>query len=174
VLARRGAKVTAFDLSAGYIGEAHRRALANQVDVDFVQANGEYLPFADQSFDRIWGNAILHHLDLRIAGSALHRVLRSNGLAVFCEPWGENPLLSWAMQRLPYLGKHRTADERPLRQDHLRILAKVFPNLEWHGFQFLGMASRLLGRGLVSAGLCRCDQRLFASFPSLEEYARYI
>src|SRR5947209_3028375 len=83
VLARRGASVTAFDLSGGYIGEAHRRALANQVDVSFVQANGEYLPFADESFDCIWGNAVLHHLDLHVAGSELHRVLRSNGLAVF-------------------------------------------------------------------------------------------
>jgi ubiquinone/menaquinone biosynthesis C-methylase UbiE len=174
VLARKGAKVTGFDLSSGYIGEAHRRALANQVDVDFVQANGERLPFADQSFDRIWGNAILHHLDLRIAGAELQRVLRPNGLAVFCEPWGENPFLRWARQRLPYPGKHRTIDERPLCHDQLHLLAKAFPNLEWHGFQFLGMAARLLGPGQVSAGLCRCDQRLFARFPALQGYARYI
>src|SRR5947199_4956005 len=48
VLARRGACVTAFDLSHGYLDEARRRALANGVAVDFVRADGEHLPFADQ------------------------------------------------------------------------------------------------------------------------------
>src|SRR5205807_7968801 len=37
VLARRGACVTAFDLSLGYLDEARRRALANGIAVDFVQ-----------------------------------------------------------------------------------------------------------------------------------------
>src|SRR4051794_22997185 len=52
VLARRGARVTAFDLSGGYLQEARRRASANGVAIDFVQADGERLPFADESFDR--------------------------------------------------------------------------------------------------------------------------
>jgi SAM-dependent methyltransferase len=174
VLARRGANVTAFDLSGGYIGEAHRRALANSVDIDFVQADGERLPFADQTFDRIWGNAVLHHLDLHIAAAEMHRVLRPGGQAVFCEPWGGNPLLNLARQRLPYPGKQRTPDEVPLNDDHLEILRQAFPQLEWEGFQLLGMARRLLGSGMISAGLDRCDDRLFARFPTLGRYARYI
>src|SRR5437773_2764609 len=52
VLARRGARVTAFDLSHGYLNEARRRAQANAVSAQFVEADGESLPFADQSFDR--------------------------------------------------------------------------------------------------------------------------
>src|SRR5947209_8329171 len=47
VLARGGARVTAFDLSRGYLAEAAARATANGVGVDFVQADGERLPFAD-------------------------------------------------------------------------------------------------------------------------------
>src|SRR3954468_6673636 len=50
VLARGGARVTAFDLSCGYLAEAAARAAANGVRVDFVQADGERLPFADASF----------------------------------------------------------------------------------------------------------------------------
>ncbi len=49
VLARRGARVTAFDLSYGYLDEARARARANAVPVDFVKADGENLPFADRS-----------------------------------------------------------------------------------------------------------------------------
>src|SRR5262245_56446058 len=46
VLARRGATVTAFDISAGYLDEGRRRAALNDVTIRFLQANGERLPFA--------------------------------------------------------------------------------------------------------------------------------
>ena len=92
VLARRGGNVTAFDLSPGYLAEARRRAAANAVTIEFVQADAEDLPFADNSFARVWGNAILHHLDLSQAARELYRVLQPGGIAVFCEPWGENSL----------------------------------------------------------------------------------
>src|SRR6266567_2633972 len=55
VLARQGARVTGFDLSPRYLDEARRRAEANDVVVAFVQADGDRLPFADASFDRVWG-----------------------------------------------------------------------------------------------------------------------
>src|SRR5690242_7318114 len=61
VLARRGARVTAFDLSPGYLQEARARAQDNGVAIDFVRTVGERLPFGNGSFDRVWGNAVLHH-----------------------------------------------------------------------------------------------------------------
>ena len=123
VFARLGAVVTGFDLSPGYLAEASRRAEANRVRVTYLQADGERLPFADGSFDRVWGNAILHHLDLHRAGRELYRVLRPGGIAVFCEPWGENPLLTLARRHLPYAGKQRTDDEEPLRARDLAAFA---------------------------------------------------
>ncbi len=92
-MARAGASVTAFDLSPGYVNETRERAAANGVSVECVTADGEELPFADATFDAVWGNAILHHLDLAKAGRELRRVLKPGGVAVFCEPWGGNPLL---------------------------------------------------------------------------------
>src|ERR1051325_9839065 len=71
VLARRGALVTACDLSIGYVREAGIRAKVNGVNTRLVVCDGERLPFADGAFDRIWGNAILHHLDLNIAAKEL-------------------------------------------------------------------------------------------------------
>src|SRR5262245_38597033 len=174
VLARRGARVTAFDLSAGYLAEAHRRATANGVALDLVQADGERLPFADATFDRIWGNAILHHLDLTIAALELRRVLRPGGIAVFCEPWGGNPLLRWVRHRLPYSGKARTVDEEPLRIRHVRQLWSVFPKLRVEGFQFLSMARRLLEPGRARAALDRCDAVLLRRAPSLQRFCRYV
>jgi len=174
VLARAGARVTGLDLSRGYLSEAHDRARANHVIVRFVQANGERLPFPDAVFDRIWGNAILHHLDLSSAAQELRRVLRPGGRAVFCEPWGENPFLNWARQAAPYAGKHRTADEKPLKRAHLLALRQVFPSVAWQGFQLLTMARRVLGPGRLTARLERCDGHLLSRFPALQFYCRYI
>jgi SAM-dependent methyltransferase len=174
VLARRGARVTAFDLSPGYLNEARRRAEANDAAIDFLQADAERLPFADESFARVWGNAILHHLDLRVAVRELHRVLQPGGIAVFCEPWGENPLLAWARRRLPYPGKERTPDEQPLRLHHLRELRAIFPTLEIEGYQLLSMARRVLRPGQIVSGLEWCDARLLWLAPSLSRFCRYI
>jgi len=174
VLARAGAHVTGFDLSHGYAHEARRRASANGVDVHFVQANAEQLPFADGSFDRVWGNAILHHLDVQQAGQELKRILQPHGLAVFCEPWGENRLLNWARRGLPYPGKERTPDEKPLRNTQVATLCKIFPRVEIEGFQFLAMARRLVGQNSLSRGLDWCDQRLLKRAPHLQRYCRYV
>jgi SAM-dependent methyltransferase len=174
VLERRGARVTAFDLSPGYLVEARRRAAANDTAITFLQADAERLPFAGASFARVWGNAILHHLDLRIAARELHRVLQPGGVAVFCEPWGENPLLAWARRRLPYRGKERTPDEQPLCRRHLHLLREVFPSLQVQGYQLLSMARRVLQPGRLVSGLEWCDARLLRLAPSLSRFCRYV
>jgi SAM-dependent methyltransferase len=174
VLARRGARVTGFDLSEGYLSEAARRATANGVRLDLVQADGERLPFADASFDRVWGNAVLHHLDLDVAGRELFRVLRPGGVAVFCEPWGENPLLGWARRRMPYPGKQRTSDEEPLRLRQVRALGHIFPAVELCGYQLLSMVRRVLPAGRLTRGLERCDAELLRRLPALQRFCRYV
>ncbi len=174
VLARQGARVTAFDLAAGYLHEAANRARANGVTAAFVQADAERLPFADARFDRVWGNAVLHHLDLGRAARELARVLRPGGVAVFCEPWGDNPLLTWARRRLPYPGKGRTPDEEPLRHRHLRILRRVFPRVEARGFQLLAMVRRVLGPGRTAHALEACDRWLLERRPALGRFCRYV
>jgi SAM-dependent methyltransferase len=174
VLARRCACVTAFDLSPGYLSEARRRAGANGLTINFVRANGERLPFADGCFDRIWGNAILHHLDLRRAGQELFRVLRPGGWAVFCEPWGENPILDWARRRLPYSGKERTPDEQPLGRRHVHLLRTIFSQVEVHGYQLLSMARRILRSGRLVEGLDWCDDMILSRIPRLQHFCRYV
>jgi SAM-dependent methyltransferase len=175
VLARRGAVVSGFDLSAGYVDEARRRARANEVAAEFRQADAEALPFADRSFDAVWGCAVLHHLDLRRAGAELSRVLRPGGVAVFCEPWGGNPLLEFARRYLPYPGKHRTPDECPLRPADLGPLRESFPDLTVRGFQLLGMARRLVRReGRTGGRLDRWDAALLRRWPGLEKMCRYV
>src|ERR1019366_1174497 len=51
VLARRGADVTACDLSLGYAREARARTDANGVRARLLVCDGERLPFADGAFE---------------------------------------------------------------------------------------------------------------------------
>lgn len=170
VLARAGAAVTAFDLSPGYVAETLDRAAANNVGVTAVAADAEQLPFADQSFDAVWGNAILHHLDLNRAGAELKRVLKPGGVAVFCEPWGGNPLLAFARRCLPYPGKNRTPDERPLQSKDLAPLRIHFPNLAVEGFQLFGMVRRVFQVTWFDA----LDARMPRGVPGLGNWCRYV
>lgn len=174
VMARLGATVTALDISPGYLREARQRALASKVRVRFLQSNGERLPFPDNSFDRIWGNAILHHLDLDQAGRELKRVLRPNGIAVFCEPWGENPILNWVRRKVDYPGKQRTVDERPLCHRDLGVLRSIFTKVETRGFQMLSMVRRVMRPGRLVRALDRCDDWLLGRCSPLQRFCRYM
>jgi SAM-dependent methyltransferase len=169
VLARGGAHVTALDVSGGYLTEATWRAHANAVAIDFVQADAEKLPFANGTFDRVWGNAVLHHLDRGDAAREVARVLRPDGIAVFCEPWGENPLLNWSRNR-----RHHTPDEEPLRRRDLRILGDAFGTVDVASFQLLGMARRFLGQGRIGRSLDWCDEKLMSWLPAFRRYCRYV
>jgi len=140
VFARRRAKVTACDLSRGYVRETQRRAAANLVSVRCVQADAHRLPFGPASFDAVWGHAILHHLDVPTAAAELRRVLRPEGVVVLCEPWGGNPLLCFARRWLPYSRHGHTDDEEPLREAHLDVLRSVFPRVERQGFALFSLA----------------------------------
>lgn len=174
VLARRGADVTACDLSLGYVSEARTRADANGVRARHLVCDGERLPFADGMFDRIWGHAILHHLDIQRVAVELERVLAPGGIGVFCEPWGGNRWLSWARQVLPYPGKHRTIDEAPLGDHDLKELRRVFPRLQVRGHQLLAMVGRVLRRQRVVSGLAWCDEWVLRQWPHWQRYCRYV
>ncbi len=174
VLSKLGAQVTALDLSHDYLCEASRRAFANGANVGFVAADGERLPFTDASFDRIWGNAVLHHLDLERTSAELRRVMKPGAVAVFCEPWGENKLLDWARRSLPYPGKHRTVDEKPLCRDDLSVLSEFFPGITVEGHQLLSMVGRVFGRNRWSGSLAWWDRQLLRLAPTLANYCRYV
>lgn len=176
VLARRGAVVTAFDLSEGYVAETRQRAHANGLvkRISAIPAAAERLPFPDASFERIWGNAILHHVQLAVALPEIERVLKPGGRAVFCEPWGGNPLLAVGRKWLPYPGKERTADERPFLRGDLTVVRRWFPDLHVIPCQLLGMVRRVTGPGRLADVLHGMDGRLLRAIPPLGYLCRYV
>jgi 2-polyprenyl-3-methyl-5-hydroxy-6-metoxy-1,4-benzoquinol methylase len=107
LLARSGARVSAFDLSPSSVEVTRRRAETNGLEVDLAVAAGEDLPYADETFDVVVGVAILHHLDVERAGRELHRVLKPDGKAAFVEPMAMNPVLNFVRDHVPYAHKPR-------------------------------------------------------------------
>lgn len=173
-MARMGAQVLAFDLSSGYVHEAVCRAKSNQTAIQGVIADGGNLPFRDHTIDAIWGVAVLHHLNLVQAMREIKRVLVPGGQAVFCEPWGGNLLLELARRYLPYPGKERTFDEKPLQSDDLAQIKQVFPAAEFQFVQLLGMMRRAWKSCPLLPLLDRTDDAVLRHWPVVRPWCRYV
>ncbi len=86
-LARAGVlgQVTATDISPGMLETLKKNAGTHGIDVTTVRSEAESLPFADSSFDLVFGHAVLHHIcDLQQAFDEFMRVLEPGGTLVFC------------------------------------------------------------------------------------------
>lgn len=80
ILTAKGAEVTALDLSSGMLDVARQKNAAEQ----YICADMEALPFADQTFDIIFSNlGIQWCSDLSLTLTELHRVTKSGGVMVF-------------------------------------------------------------------------------------------
>jgi SAM-dependent methyltransferase len=166
VMARQGGRVTACDLSAGYVSEARSRAAANGVEVDVLQADAHRLPFQTGAFHAIWGHAILHHLDVPTAAEELRRVLHPDGIAVVCEPWDGSPLVRAVRRWLAHSGR-RTSDERPLGERDIEALRLAFRTVQLLPYQAI-FPSRL------GVAIQQLDRRIMSFWPALRRFCRYV
>jgi ubiquinone/menaquinone biosynthesis C-methylase UbiE len=73
------------DISRGMLDELERSAANLGVGVQTARCDAQELPFEDDSFDLVFGHAVLHHLpDLDAAFREFRRVLRPGGRVAFC------------------------------------------------------------------------------------------
>src|SRR5258705_5464107 len=80
--ARGGAFCTGVDLTPRSIEISRQHLAVYGERGDFAISDGENLPFADESFDVVYSNGVLHHTpDTAGAVGEVHRVLRPGGLA---------------------------------------------------------------------------------------------
>jgi SAM-dependent methyltransferase len=85
--ARRGARVTASDLTPELLEAGRARARAAGLELDWVEADAEQLPFADGSFD-----VVISSIGAMFAP---HHQEVADELARVCRPGGTIGLLSW-------------------------------------------------------------------------------
>ncbi len=109
-----GANVTGIDVSGRFIEAANESFIAKGFDsnrYEFIKMDAHKLQFADESFDFVVGDGILHHLDASIALSEIYRVLKPGGKVILFEPLAGHPLLKLFRLLTP---QARTIDEAPL------------------------------------------------------------
>jgi ubiquinone/menaquinone biosynthesis C-methylase UbiE len=98
-------RATATDISEGMLAALSDSAEALGVEAETVCTDAEQLPFADESFDLVFGHAVLHHIpDLPRALAEFERVLRPGGTVLFCgEPSRYGDVLAAAPKRGAHL-----------------------------------------------------------------------
>jgi ubiquinone/menaquinone biosynthesis C-methylase UbiE len=78
-------RATATDISPGMLAALEQNASELGLEVNTAVVDAETLPFPDESFDLVFGHAVLHHIpDLGQAFSEFTRVLRPGGTLAFC------------------------------------------------------------------------------------------
>jgi ubiquinone/menaquinone biosynthesis C-methylase UbiE len=89
-------RATATDISDGMLATLNQNASKRGLKVRTVEAEAEALPFEDESFDLVFGHAVLHHIpDLERGFAEFVRVLRPGGALAFCgEPSRYGDLLA--------------------------------------------------------------------------------
>jgi SAM-dependent methyltransferase len=155
-LLRRGARLTALDVSPGSVDLLRRRAERFLPDAPLrpLVAGAEDTGLEAESFDRVVGKWILHHADVPGALREIRRVLRPGGGGAFFENQARNPLLRFARRRLmgaPGVQRVGTTDERPLGAAELALLGEVFESveLEYPNMYFLEALGRALGHRAI-------------------------
>ena len=77
-------RATCTDISPGMLRTLQANAQRIGAEVQTVPADAEQLPFADASFDLVFGHAVLHHIpDLPRAFGEFERVLAPGGMVLF-------------------------------------------------------------------------------------------
>jgi len=78
-------RLTATDISPGMLQRLSATAEGLGLEAETVATEAEELPFEDESFDLVFGHAVLHHIpDLDRAFAEFRRVLRPGGAIAFC------------------------------------------------------------------------------------------
>jgi ubiquinone/menaquinone biosynthesis C-methylase UbiE len=115
-------EAVATDISAGMLRALEANAKRLRVSVETQVADAEALPFEHESFDFVFGHAVLHHLpDLRQAFSEFARVLRPGGTLVFA---GEPSRVGDRIAAVPKRAAWRAA---PVWRTALRVREAAHP-----------------------------------------------
>ncbi len=122
--ARKGADVTASDLSSGMLEHTSRLAAQNGVQLQTLLSSSDSLQLPPEAkFDVIYIGNALHHVDIRSTMRTLVSHLSEDGIFVSWDPLAYNPLIN-LYRRIAV--KVRTEDEHPLTKDDIRTIRSCF------------------------------------------------
>jgi SAM-dependent methyltransferase len=123
------ASLHCINISQEEINCGEKSAQVSKVKPQFYLMDAHSLEFEDESFDFVYGCAILHHLDYNRALDEICRVLKPGGKILFAEPLGINPVGKLVRAMTPFA---RTEDEKPLMFKELAELEERFDTRHYY------------------------------------------
>jgi SAM-dependent methyltransferase len=136
-LAKQGAHVVGVDVSATMLEAAQRLAKHHGVSIETRLVTDAKIPAADEEFDLVYGNGVLHHVNLDVARTELARVLKPTGKGCFLEPLPYNPIIN-VYRRIAK--EVRTPDEVPLRFEDVERFRQSFGSVSHREFWLTTLA----------------------------------
>ena len=171
------ASLTCINISEVELQRGIDSAVNSKTNPQFLLMDAHNLQFEDESFDFVFGAAILHHLNMVTVLNEIHRVLKPNGKILFVEPLDMNPV-GKIIRSLTK--KARTADEQPLRVCDITEIKKRFETQFFYE-EFLSVPFGVLSGMFFkdgSNGLMRfafnADQFLDRNFEWLRNWFRHV
>jgi SAM-dependent methyltransferase len=178
LLAARGAHVIALDLSPDLLAIAQKRIAVDAPEgtVQILCGSGHAVPLPDESVDVVFGQAVLHHLDLTRSAAEVYRVLRPAGRAIFKEPIRESRLIRAIRPLIPYRQPDISPYERPLRRAEIDEFGRRFESSRsrMFGLPFVRAAELLRTSKTIQGKSYALDARLIARYPALRTCASVI
>ncbi len=116
-------KLTCINISQVELNKGINNAKGLPFETEFHLMDANNLTFDDNTFDVVYGGAILHHLDIEQSVTHIHRVLKPGGQILFLEPLNMNPL--YKIYRA-FNKKERTPDEHALVGKDFKLIRSKF------------------------------------------------
>jgi 2-polyprenyl-3-methyl-5-hydroxy-6-metoxy-1,4-benzoquinol methylase len=174
--AKLGARVTSIDISEVGIATLKKRAQRHKLDIRAFEMRCDPTSFPSESFDRIHGMGILHHVGMEAALAEVQRLLRPGGVGVFLEPLGDHAVIEAAktflMKHARFLGDFDdvTDHEHNLTWQEIEQAAQRFSRVVTFPYHLLYRLKRFIPSPLYGA-VRRLDHAMLTVAPSLRRYA---
>lgn len=174
LIASHGGEVIGIDISPDLLSLAEKRMeLHGITGCEFRTGSAHDLPLADGSVDTVFGMAILHHLDLKLASAEVYRVMKNGGRAIFLEPVRESRVVRSIRGLIPYQSPDVSPFERPLTEADLKEFSRQFSVVNDRAFSlpFVNLIQTLrLPDSLLHFAIA-IDGHLLRLMPFLKTYA---
>jgi SAM-dependent methyltransferase len=174
--AKLGARVTGIDVSEVGVACLRKRAAFNNLHVTALEMRVDPTTFRDQSFDRIHGLGILHHVGIDAGLREVRRLLRPGGVGVFLEPLGDNRVVeaakTWLMKNARFLGQfdHVTDHEHNLTWEEVNRAVAPFAEVSLFPYHLLYRLKRLMPHAALDMAR-RLDHSMLTVAPWLRGLA---
>jgi 2-polyprenyl-3-methyl-5-hydroxy-6-metoxy-1,4-benzoquinol methylase len=176
--AKLGARVTGIDISEVGVASLKQRAAHHRLDITALEMRVDPTAFPDDSFDRVHGLGILHHVGIEAGLREVDRLLRPGGLGVFLEPVGNSRTVeavkTFLMKNARFLGEfdHVTDHEHNLTWAEIEGATRRFADVRIFPFHLLYRLKRFLPQSRASLdAVRRIDSGLLALMPRLRHFA---